>query len=99
MKKIFLLILIIAIGGAVYWYGSRAGWFTSNTPTNLPTAEDLERINAVEQSASQKAPDAKSGVGVVPKGSKPVPEQKEEQHATTTDQSGDGATDTSTLPE
>ena len=40
-------------------------------PTNLPTADERERMREIEESSSQIAPNAKKGVGVVPPGTMP----------------------------
>lgn len=73
MKKLLILIvlvlLIAGVGYAVYAY---SGWFSENDlPSNLPTAEELERIRAVEESSLQPNPNATPGAGVRPPGSLP----------------------------
>jgi hypothetical protein len=73
MKKIVLILITIAILGALgYWYADYRGWLDNYGPDNLPTAEERVRMQQVEESASQIAPNAKAGAGVVPKGSKPI---------------------------
>lgn len=71
MKKLLLIVIVAGLGYGVYWYGDRAGWFIDTSPSNPPTKEDLERIDAVEEAASTISPDAKAGAGVRPKGSTP----------------------------
>jgi hypothetical protein len=88
MKIVITVLVLIALGGAVYWYGAGAGWFVGDGVTRPPTADELERMRAVEESSSQVAPDAKAGIGVVPVGSKPepAPEPTPENVATTSDE-------------
>jgi len=89
MKIVLTILLLVAIGGAVYWYGSGAGWFQDDGVTNPPTAEELERIRAIEESSAQQDPNAKAGIGVVPVGSKPEPVEEPEEEsdeATTTEE-------------
>ncbi len=63
----FLAVLV----GGVYWYGLRAGWFAPAIPMRLPTAEERRRMEEVERSSSQIAPNAVPGAGVRPRGSLP----------------------------
>jgi hypothetical protein len=62
----------LVLAGALYWYADYRGWLDNYGPDNLPTAEERERMRQVEESASQIAPNAKAGAGVVPRGSKPT---------------------------
>ncbi len=77
MNKLIIFVLVVLLLGALYWYGSRSGWFVDTSPTNLPTQEELQRINEIDQSSSQIAPDARAGAGVVPPGSAPPTEAPE----------------------
>ncbi len=78
------LILVLAGVGAVgYWYADHRGWFEDRGPTNLPTAEERARMEEIERSSALPAPQAKAGVGVVPKGSTPPPPPQEAASSTT----------------
>jgi hypothetical protein len=78
MKKLLIVLILLVLGAATYWYGARAGWYDRTGPTNLPTAEERERMEKVERSSAQIAPDAKPGIQVRPKGSTPPPPTPEE---------------------
>ena len=66
-----------------------AGWFffvRDSAPrgiSNPPTAEELKRIEEIEESRSQRDPDAKTGVGVRPVGTLPPPTAPKIEIATT----------------
>ena len=76
MKKILVIIIVIAVLGAGYWYATANGWFTRTQSDNLPTKEEWERIEAVEDASAQIAPDATPGTQVRPKGSTPPAPQQ-----------------------
>jgi len=72
--KYFLLGVGIAglLGFGGYWAVTQSGWFDSSAvPSNLPTAEERKRMQEIETSSSQIAPNAKAGAGVRPVGSLP----------------------------
>ncbi len=73
MKKILYTLIFIGILGAFYWYVIKPR-LQDTGPTNLPTAEELQRIEEIEKSSSQIAPNAVPGAGVRPVGSLPKPE-------------------------
>ncbi len=86
MKRIIIVTvsLLILIGGAyVLFVYINAN---SNAPTNLPTAEDIERMRAIEESSSQVAPDAVPGAGVRPVGSLPPKTVETATTSTTTEE-------------
>ena len=70
MKYVLIFIFLLLLGGGAYWFFYMKDT-EDNTLSNLPTAEEIERMNAVENSSSQIAPNAVTGVGVRPKGSLP----------------------------
>lgn len=67
-----------------------AGWFfffrdtDKKVPSNLPTAEDIKRMELVEESSLKIDPNAKTGVGVHPVGSLPPAPLPEESTTTAT---------------
>jgi hypothetical protein len=69
-RKTLLSIVLVLLLGAGYWFIIRPN-LSKGGPDNLPTAEELRRIEAIEQSSSQIAPDAVPGAGVRPVGSLP----------------------------
>jgi len=71
MKYVFVVIFFLFLGGGAYWFFYMQD-SDNSVPSNLPTAEEIERMNAVEDSSSQIAPNAVTGVGVRPKGSLPI---------------------------
>jgi len=74
-------IVIVALAG---WFIVRSVWFAGPEIPNLPpTAEELERMRAIDESSSQQADDARAGVGVFEPGTLPAPAPVEE--STTTD--------------
>lgn len=73
MKQVFALIVLLLLAGIVYWLGSSLSWWGNDIPRNLPTAEERERIRAVEEARMQEAPDAKAGIQVREPGSTPPP--------------------------
>lgn len=76
MKRRRLLtgfVVLCALVGAGVWYMVHAGWFEDTGPTNLPTAEELERMREIDRSSSQVAPNAKPGAGVFAPGTLPPP--------------------------
>lgn len=87
MKRVVIMIvsLVILVGGG-YWLFTYIT-ANNNTPTNLPTAEDIERMRAIEESSSQVAPDAVPGAGVRPVGSLPPKTIETATTSTTTDES------------
>ena len=72
MKYIVTTVGILVIGAGI-WY-----FFFYNTedtgPDNLPTAEEVERMQEIEESSSQVAPNAVPGAGVRAPGTLPKPE-------------------------
>lgn len=70
MKKILIAIVLLLLIGAGYWFIVRPN-LGAKGPNNLPTADELRRIEAIEQSSSQIAPNAVPGAGVRPVGSLP----------------------------
>ena len=86
MKRRRLLtgfIVLCVLAGAGVWYMVRAGLFEDAGPTNLPTAEELERMREIDQSSSQVAPNAKPGAGVFAPGTLPPPPPVENASSTT----------------
>jgi len=89
MKAIVNTVLVLLVLGAgVWWYGARAGWFVNHSPTNPPTAEELERIEEIERSSSQIAPNAKPGAGVLPSGGTPRTQEPAAPQATSATATG-----------
>lgn len=86
MKYFLLGVGIAALLGFGYWAFAYSGWFDSrDIPRNLPTAEEQERMRAIEASRSQIAPNATPGAGVRPVGSLPrEPEPSLESTTTAT---------------
>lgn len=83
MKKTLITIGVLAvIGGVGYWYADYRGWLNNFGPDNLPTAEERQRMEEVERSSAQRAPNAKPGAGVFLKGT--LPPKAEEQPASST---------------
>lgn len=82
MKYLLTIIIIAILLGGGYWYGARTGWFEDTSPTNLPTAEEIERMEEIEDSSSTIAPNATPGTSVRPRGS--TPRTPPTQEATTT---------------
>ncbi len=62
-----IVVVLLVLGSSAYWFFTRPEP-EPEIPLNLPTAEELERIRAIEQSASQVAPGV-PGIGVLPPGS------------------------------
>jgi hypothetical protein len=69
MKYTLITVAVLILGGAIYWLGSSVGLFGGGAPSNPPTKDELERMEEIEESSSQIAPDAEEGVGVRPVGS------------------------------
>ena len=86
---ITILIVILVLFAGWFFFFKDSG---NKIPRNLPTAEDIERMEQVEQSSSKVDPNAKTGVGVRPVGSiPPTPEPEEEAtstSSTTTEEQG-----------
>lgn len=83
-SRVIPLALVLACAGGVgYWYADSRGWFEDRGPTNLPTAEERARMEEIDRSSALPAPQAKAGVGVVPKGSTPPPPPPEIASTTT----------------
>ncbi len=78
-------VAVLAIGGA-YWYADYRGWFNNYGPDNLPTAEERARMQEIERTSATVAPNAKAGVGVVPRGSTPPPPPAPELTASSTEE-------------
>lgn len=93
MNKLTIGIILLALAVGLYWLGSSFNWWGSDIPRNLPTAEERERMRAVEASRMQEAPDAKAGIQVREPGSTPppapTPEPALEPSATTTGTTSD----------
>lgn len=70
MKKILILSILVLLLGMAYWFIVRP-YLNTSGPDNLPTAEELKRIEEIERSSSQIAPNAVPGAGVRPVGSLP----------------------------
>jgi len=70
-KSLIAVVILVLLGGAGYWYANYMGWLSNYGPDNLPTAEERQRMQEVERSSSQIAPNAVPGAGVRPKGSLP----------------------------
>jgi len=84
MKKILIFIFIIVFIGIGYWFFIQKN--RKNEPNNLPTADEIKRMREIEESSSQKAPNAVPGAGVRPVGSLPKPpEQTLPPQSTTTE--------------
>jgi len=84
MKYFLLGVGIAGLLGFGYWVVVQSGWFDSSTvPSNLPTADERKRMQEIETSSSQIAPNAKAGAGVRPVGSLPKePEPAQESTST-----------------
>jgi len=83
-RHILTIIVVVVLLGAVgYWYATRTGWFDNTGPTNLPTAAERERMDAIDHSSSQIAPNAVPGAGVRPRGSLPPQQETQQPRATT----------------
>lgn len=95
-KVLGLVVLIVALIGV--WYAWDSGLFRNDGPTRPPTADELRRIRDIEKKSSERAPDAKAGVGVVPPGTLP-PEPAPFEEATTSAPDGVPATGTGTATE
>ncbi len=93
IKYLITLLLVLLLGGVLSWY-----FFVRETkseiPYNPPTAEELERIDNIEQSSSQVAPNAVPGAGVRPKGSLP---RTPEPTATTSTETASSTASTSDM--
>ena len=90
MNRKFLIGLLILVLLLVAWFVVRVVWFSGPViPNTPPTAEELERIRAVEETSSQIAPDAKAGAGVFAPGTLPAPTPQPE--STTTESADTGA--------
>jgi len=100
MKYFFLGVGIAILLGAGYWVAMKSGWFDDNAiPSNLPTAEDRERMRAIETSSSQIAPNAKAGAGVRPVGSLPKEPEVSESTSTTSTSTDQEDTEEANLPQ
>lgn len=98
MKTLIGIIVVALIGWGVYALGSSMGWWGSSVPRNLPTAEERERIRAVEDARLEEAPDAQAGIQVREPGSTPPPapaSEPREVASTTTSTSTDTGTEVS----
>lgn len=71
MKYILSAVVVLAIAGGVYWYGMRAGWFDASIPSHPPTADERRRMEEIDRTSSEIAPDAVPGATVRMKGSLP----------------------------
>ncbi len=73
-SRVWVVLVIVACAGAGgYWYADSKGWFEDRGPSNPPTAAERARMEEIERSSASASPQAKAGVGVVPKGSTPPP--------------------------
>ena len=72
-RKLIGFGVVCALLGAGVWYAVQAGWFEDELPTNLPTAEEIERMREIERSSAQVAPNARAGAGVFAPGTLPPP--------------------------
>lgn len=70
MKKIIITLVLVFILGAGFWYFVLPN-LNTNGPSNLPTVEERQRMEAIEESSSKIAPNAVPGAGVRPVGSLP----------------------------
>lgn len=95
--RLFLAVVGVTLGIAL-WYAYEYYQSQSPRPDNLPTAEEWERIRAVEKSGSQIAPNATPGVGVVPPGSKPPEPIRNESVSSTTLIMSTTTTDANEIP-
>jgi len=88
MKYFLLGVGIAGLLGLGYWAVTQSGWFDgSAVPSNLPTAEERKRMQEIEISSSQIAPNAKAGAGVRPVGSLPKEPEPTEVSTSTEDTS------------
>jgi hypothetical protein len=87
MKYTLIIVSIVLILGLGYWFFLRD---TNEGPKNPPTAEEWERIEAVEQSSAQVAPNAVSGVGVRLEGDPELTEPEPVTETSTTTNEADG---------
>ena len=87
MKYTLIIVSIVFVLGLGYWFFLRN---TNEGSTNLPTAEDWARIQAVEESSAQVAPNAVSGVGVRLEGDPELAEPEPVTETSTTTNEADG---------
>ncbi len=86
MKYLGILFITILLATAGYWIIFKTNIFSDETPENLPTKAEINRMEEIENSSSTIDPNAVPGAGVRPVGSipkKPAPTPPEK--ATTTD--------------
>jgi flagellar basal body-associated protein FliL len=83
MKRIIVvLVVLVLLGGVWYFFFFDRG---DTGPSNLPTQEDIQRMEEIEASSAQIAPNAVPGAGVRPKGSTPPkPEPTPTENSSTT---------------
>jgi uncharacterized protein YxeA len=75
MKRILTVITILAIVSFGAWFLFQRNK-NKNGLENPPTAEELKRMEEIEKTSSQIAPDAVAGAGVRPKGTLPKTTEK-----------------------
>jgi len=74
MKRYVGIVILLLLVAGIAWYAVSAGWFGGPViPSDPPTAEELERMEDIERSANEIAPNAKPGAGVYAPGTLPPP--------------------------
>jgi hypothetical protein len=74
MKRYMGIAIVALLVAGMAWYAMSAGWFSGPViPNNPPTAEEIERMEDIERTANEIAPNAKPGAGVFAPGTLPPP--------------------------
>lgn len=73
-KLLVVLVVIGALGYAGYWFADRQGWLFGSVPSRPPTASERARMQEIERTSNEIAPNAVPGAGVRPRGSLPPAE-------------------------
>lgn len=86
-KKVLGFVVLI-VAGVGLWYAWDSGLFRDQGLSRPPTADERRRMEDIEKKSSERAPDAKAGVGVVPPGTLPPEPAPLEEATTSTPEEG-----------